>query len=220
MGSEEYDRHRKNRRSFRLCFSLFVHRCCNVVSEIFHDVNTTSLNDDYQVDEAMIGTSRRRKGRKRHYWWLPLVVAIIGIQTLWLLLDRYQRLWGTPPPEPPEAFPPIHEIRAIRKPNSPLVPFYSKEYNYGPYYKGNGKAFNMWPQHQDFPCGPLVSKDSIGGRSGTKDGFIYVKEMKTGSTTLAGVTARIALNAAKRKLQQQGQSVQLPATNTNSTEFV
>ncbi|KAL3944585.1 MAG: hypothetical protein SGBAC_001351 [Bacillariaceae sp.] len=74
---------------------------------------------------------------------------------------------------------------------SPLSPFYSDPYT------GYARAFPKWDQAQ-FPCGPLIPDGALGKRTPAEEGFLFVKEMKSGSTTLAGITARIGRNLAQR----------------------
>lgn len=71
----------------------------------------------------------------------------------------------------------------------------------GEYIEGGGtpRAFPVWTE--PFPCfEPDVNwsaKNVV--RSPSKDGFLFVKEMKTGSSTVTGVTLRISQNVAKRE---------------------
>lgn len=60
-------------------------------------------------------------------------------------------------------------------------------------YNGPQRTFHKYPH--SFPCADWEGAHS---RSPTNEGFIYMKEMKTASSTLAGVTLRIARNVAKR----------------------
>jgi hypothetical protein len=60
-------------------------------------------------------------------------------------------------------------------------------------YTGPQRTFPIYPH--SFPCADWEGAHS---RSPTAEGFLYMKEMKTGSSTLAGVTLRIARNMAKR----------------------
>ena len=218
MGSEEQDiRGRRKDRSFRLVLSLFVTKCSNLVSTIINGGSSSNSNNNIFND----GQGRKLL-RAQVCWWLPIVGAIVVVQMIWITIDHYQTILFGLPPEPPESFPPIHEVRVLPTRTSPLVPFYDSKYNYGPYYKGSGKAFTIWKGSNNdgqFPCGPYVTKEGMGSRSSTKDGFIYIKEMKTGSTTLAGVTARIARNVAQRQLlkqQQQQQSRTIMSNNTTN----
>ena len=60
-------------------------------------------------------------------------------------------------------------------------------------YNGPQRIFHKYPH--SFPCADWEGAHS---RSPTNEGFIYMKEMKTASSTLAGVTLRIVRNMAKR----------------------
>jgi hypothetical protein len=65
------------------------------------------------------------------------------------------------------------------------------------------RAFEPWPRDVPLPCvrpddkwwHPLVT------RTPSHEGFLYMKEMKCGSSTLAGVTLRIARNVARRRTE-------------------
>ena len=65
------------------------------------------------------------------------------------------------------------------------------------------RAFPPWPEDLPLPCGeadPLWHTTAV-SRSATKEGILFVKEMKTGSSTLSGVVLRIARNIAERRNQ-------------------
>lgn len=83
--------------------------------------------------------------------------------------------------------------------SSPLSPFYSEPYN------GPARIFTKW-KHGDFPCGDLMNHKTLNARTSADKGLLYVKEMKSGSTTLAGITARIARNIAQRQLHANSTS--------------
>ena len=61
-------------------------------------------------------------------------------------------------------------------------------------YTGPQRTFPIYPY--PFPC---VEWEGSHSRRPTNQGFLYIKEMKTASSTLAGVTLRIARNVAKRR---------------------
>ena len=66
------------------------------------------------------------------------------------------------------------------------------------------RAFPAWPENLSLPCGkanPLTWWKPNVSRSPTKEGILFVKEMKTGSSTVSGITLRIARNIARRKNQ-------------------
>ena len=73
-----------------------------------------------------------------------------------------------------------------------MAPFYLDP------YEGPSRVFPKW-QHGSFPCGPLIPDSTLNSRGVTDEGFLFMKEMKTGSTTLSGITARIARNVAQRQ---------------------
>ena len=62
------------------------------------------------------------------------------------------------------------------------------------------RAFEPWPKANAFPClePDLMWYRVVVQRSPAHEGLLYVKEMKTGSSTLAGVNLRIAKAAAER----------------------
>ena len=112
----------------------------------------------------------------------PVILLVIMLQAFWLLYDQQITKAVT------HKLPKVYE-----KPtnDSPLSPFYSEPYD------GPARAFPKYKY--DFPCGPLVHVNKLQDRSVTNEGFLFVKEMKSGSTTLAGITARIARNVAQRE---------------------
>ena len=60
------------------------------------------------------------------------------------------------------------------------------------------RAFDSWPLDQPFPC-TWPGKDWIKSQKvPTKQGVFFMKPLKTGSSTTAGITLRVARNAAKR----------------------
>ena len=73
------------------------------------------------------------------------------------------------------------------------------------------RAFAKWSNDTDFPCVPPDDKwwHPLVLRSPAHEGILFVKEMKTGSSTMAGVTIRIARNVARRLIQQQVSTVQI-----------
>ena len=61
------------------------------------------------------------------------------------------------------------------------------------------RAFPIWP-YDDYPCfppDPQMAKISV-QRSPTHQGFLFVKPMKVGGSTAAGVNARIAFRLGKK----------------------
>jgi hypothetical protein len=114
---------------------------------------------------------------------------MLGLQTFWWMYDRKvtsQVQYHVPRPyvQPTES--------------SPLSPFYSEPYT------GPSRAFPPYasstPNHA-FPCGPLVQVSDVdwSARSATNEGFFYINQRQIGSTTLSGITARIARNVARRE---------------------
>jgi hypothetical protein len=66
------------------------------------------------------------------------------------------------------------------------------------------RAFPSWPEDLPIPCGkadPRLWWHPKEQRSPSKDGYLYVREMKTGSSTIGGVVLRIARNVARRRNQ-------------------
>ena len=113
-----------------------------------------------------------------------MLTLCLGIQSVWWTYDRLCPTKLKPPRKP-----------YYPKEMDPLTPFYNEPYH------GQAIVFPVWnknQQQQPFPCGPLVHQADMGSRQPTSSGFLYVKEMKTGSTTLSGVTVRIARNMAQR----------------------
>lgn len=113
----------------------------------------------------------------------PFFLVVLLVQSLWLFYDEQFTKAAK------------HKIpRVFSKPteSSPLSPFYEEK------YKGYSRAFTKW-QYESFPCEPLVPERELGYRTAATRGFLFVKEMKSASTTLAGITARIARNLAHRQ---------------------
>lgn len=97
------------------------------------------------------------------------------------------------------------------KRTKPLIPF---NVSYGHIEQREGeqfldgvvvRAFADWPKDVALPCGeyPMPKRwhHPKVMRSPTKEGYLFVKEMKTGSSTVGGVVLRIARNVARRKEQ-------------------
>jgi hypothetical protein len=64
------------------------------------------------------------------------------------------------------------------------------------------RAFPSWPENLPLPCGrahPKMWWHPLQTRAPAKKGYLFVKEMKTGSSTVAGIVLRIARNVAKRE---------------------
>jgi hypothetical protein len=193
MGSDYGDKGNRKGRSLRAEASLFATKCFNLWGST-RSTTTTS-------------------NKKTTFWWLPILSTLCCIQGMWWLFDQLP----APRIELPKVFPPIHSHRILPNASSPLVPFYEYYSMEEPYYTGPPKVFSTWPTSNAYAwCGPLVSKDQMGSRSDTKEGLLYIKEMKTGSTTLSGVTARIARNVAQRHRR----SSSLSSTNTTTTIVV
>lgn len=113
----------------------------------------------------------------------PVICLVIWLQSLWFFYD--ENVTKAIKHKIPKIYPKPTE-------SSPLAPFYSDPYT------GYARIFPEWDQNE-FPCGPLVPDDSLGKRTPSDEGFLFVKEMKSGSTTLAGIAARIGRNVAQRK---------------------
>jgi hypothetical protein len=107
------------------------------------------------------------------------IALFLGIQSVWWAYDHMCPTKVKPPRKPYKP-----------KETDPLTPFYNEPYH------GQARAFPVW--QKPFPCGPLVNQTDMGSRQPTTSGLLYIKEMKTGSTTLSGVTVRIARNMAQR----------------------
>lgn len=73
----------------------------------------------------------------------------------------------------------------------PLTLFYPNNET----YQGPQRVFRAW-RYPEFPCGPAEEGYH---RGPTPSGFLYMKEFKTGSSTLAGISLRIGRNVAMRK---------------------
>ena len=109
----------------------------------------------------------------------PFLLLVVLIQSFYLVYDSFHPHY-VPPPR-----------KAIKPaPSAPLTPFYNS------HYTGYSRSFPKW-QHE-YPCLPLTDTVGIFKRTPVETGLLYIKEMKTGSTTLSGVTARIARNMAVR----------------------
>lgn len=64
------------------------------------------------------------------------------------------------------------------------------------------RAFPSWPEDLPLPCGhahPKMWWHPLETRAPAKKGYLFVKEMKTGSSTVSGIALRIARNVAKRE---------------------
>lgn len=63
------------------------------------------------------------------------------------------------------------------------------------------RAFQRWPEDIPIPCSKVKTQEWWNPkvmRSPAKRGYLFVKEMKTGSSTVSGVVLRIARNIARR----------------------
>lgn len=76
------------------------------------------------------------------------------------------------------------------------------------------RVFPKWTM--PFPCAPW--EGSI-RRTATKEGFLYVKEYKTGSSTVSGVTIRIARNMARRLGYRQWEMCRARFFHTRARRF-
>lgn len=112
----------------------------------------------------------------------PVIFLVLWLQSVWWIYD--QNVTKAMKHKIPKIYPKPTE-------SSPLSPFYSDPYN------GYARVFPKWDQNQ-FPCGPLIPAHTLGKRTPSDEGFLFVKEMKSGSTTLAGIAARIARSLAQR----------------------
>jgi Sulfotransferase family len=66
------------------------------------------------------------------------------------------------------------------------------------------RTFRAWSDSLPLPCGradPVRWSIPEVSRSPTREGILFAKEMKTGSSTVSGITLRIARNLAKRMQQ-------------------
>jgi hypothetical protein len=111
-----------------------------------------------------------------------VVLAVIAVQFFWIYFDK--------------TFTSQQYYRPKRKPlpvteSSPLSPYYPPFP--GQEYTGYSRTFAAKP----FPCDTLMKQSDMYSRTGSDEGFLFVKEMQSGSTILAGITARIAERKAK-----------------------
>ena len=62
------------------------------------------------------------------------------------------------------------------------------------------RIWDTWPLHRKLPCPPVEKRwwHHIVQRAPTKRGLLFVKEMKTGSSSVGGIVIRIARNLPKR----------------------
>ena len=102
----------------------------------------------------------------------------------------------------------IGSTRHVRKPESPShwqsplsIRYMSDTNDFGGV---RARAFDVWPKQLPLPCfepeqnWPLTEVQ----RSPAREGFLMVKEMKTGSSTAAGLNLRISRNVARRYFPQ------------------
>lgn len=70
------------------------------------------------------------------------------------------------------------------------------------------RAFDSWPKDRPLPCDVAEERwwHLLVQRSPAQRGYLFVKEMKTGSSTIGGVVLRIARNVAKRLHPNQTQA--------------
>jgi hypothetical protein len=134
-------------------------------------------------------------------WYI--IFTLCMIQGCWLLVDEIP---SSVKPKPPRK-------RIIPIESSPLAPFYNATANP---YQGPSRVFPIY--EGDF-CGPLVDLSDLGARTPTREGLFFIKEMKTGSTTLSGVTVRIARNVARRKYPT-GATATTKIVNTSNSSLL
>lgn len=84
------------------------------------------------------------------------------------------------------------------------------------------RAFPKWPIDTAFPC--VVPPDDkwwhpLVLRSPAHEGLLFVKEMKTGSSTMAGVTIRIARNVASRLYNGKHRLCKLRFDHTSASKL-
>lgn len=117
----------------------------------------------------------------------PFLVAMLGIQGIWILFDSNVTSQRRHKPKRP----PMKVTQT-----SPLSPFYTTVSGQPLPFDGPALAFPIFPG--PYPCGPLMdaAPQSLSTRTVATEGLLYIKEMETGSTILAGVTARIARRRA------------------------
>mmetsp|Transcript_20744 Transcript_20744/g.31400 ORF Transcript_20744/g.31400 Transcript_20744/m.31400 type:complete len:434 (+) Transcript_20744:112-1413(+) len=84
------------------------------------------------------------------------------------------------------------------------------------------RAFPRWPDNISIPCSQVESKKWWSPkvmRSPTKRGYLFVKEMKTGSSTVGGVVLRIARNVARRMGNKDMCNVRIDHTNARALNY-
>jgi hypothetical protein len=132
---------------------------------------------------------------------LPIIaLVLLCAQSFWWMFDRLVTSQIH------------HKVGKVYDPpteSSPIAPYYTEAYS------GFARAFPIFPH--PFPCGTLgtSTEQQLVSRRPTKEGLLYIKEMMTGSTTLAGITARIARNMGQR-LHPQRLPKTVGANNTNT----
>jgi hypothetical protein len=130
----------------------------------------------------------------------PLIVTVLAIQGLWIWFDSTVTSKQKYKPKRP----PIKITSS-----SPTSPFYTDPKSGQPIpYDGPARAFPKFvTTDRPYPCGALMDNSPKGftTRTPSDEGLLYIKEMETGSTILAGIAARIA------------QRMTPPTSSTNST---
>jgi hypothetical protein len=83
------------------------------------------------------------------------------------------------------------------------------------------RAFAKWSNDTDFPCFPPDDKwwHPLVLRSPAHEGLLFVKEMKTGSSTMAGVTIRIARNVGRRLFGKKFRLCKLRFDHTSASKL-
>ena len=147
----------------------------------------------------------------------PIVITVMLIQSLWIWYDVSVTSKQRHRPKRP----PIKVTESM-----PTSPFYQdpKTGQTIP-WDGPTKVFPRFvvgatddtsnDHRRQYPCGKIMdtAPTSYKTRDPTEEGLIYVKEMETGSTILAGIAARIA----QRQHQKQQQSSIIDTSTTSAT---
>ncbi|KAG7372291.1 galactose-3-O-sulfotransferase [Nitzschia inconspicua] len=149
--------------------------------------------------KGISGAAYPSSGRKLQLWMHiflsklrgrihPTVIVLFAVQGLWFYYDA--TVTSQQHHRPKRKILPVTE-------SSPLSPYYPP--SLGQEYNGYSRIFVPKP----FPCETLMNRAELSSRTGANEGFLFVNEMESGSTILAGVTARIAQRMAAKKLAGQ-----------------